>query len=86
MKVRLYYQCAHCGSTSFRKSAARSLKESFLAHVGIHPQRCHMCRRRFFLFKPNNLRAFLVALDAPPQDGRELEPGGSDAVADASDA
>ena len=86
MKVRLYYQCACCGSTSFRTSAARTLKESFLAHFGIHPQRCHMCRRRFFLFKPNNLRAFLAALDAPPQDGRELEPGRSGAVADASDA
>jgi hypothetical protein len=53
---------------------------------GVHAQRCHMCRSRFFLFKPTNLRAFLAALDAPPQDDRVRESARSEAIADASDA
>jgi hypothetical protein len=54
--------------------------------LGVHPQRCHMCRSRFFLFKPTHLRAFLAALDAPAQNQREQEAGGAEPIADASDA
>jgi hypothetical protein len=32
--------------------------------MGVNPQRCHLCRRRFYLFKPMSLRAFLIALDS----------------------
>lgn len=86
MKVRLFYQCVRCGSSSFRRSKTRTLKESFLGCFGVHPQRCYMCRSRFFLFKPSNLRVFLAALDAPPQDERVREGRGAEAIADASDA
>jgi hypothetical protein len=64
----------------------RTLKESIWSRFGIYPYRCHMCRSRFFLFKPNTLQAFLVALDAPAQGGREREPGGSEPMADARHA
>ncbi|HUA20393.1 MAG TPA: hypothetical protein VMB25_16715 [Bryobacteraceae bacterium] len=84
MKVRLYYQCTCCGSSSFRRSHTRTFKETLLGCLGVHPQRCHMCRSRFFLFKPTNLRAFLTALDAPAQ--KEREASGTRPVADASDA
>jgi len=83
MKVRLFYRCTRCGSSSFRRSQTRTLKESLLGYIGVHPQRCHMCRRRFFLFKPTNLKAFLSALDAPPQSERETN---TRPIADASDA
>jgi hypothetical protein len=86
MKVRLFFQCGRCGSTSFRSSSARGFKDSLLGHLGVHAQRCHMCRRRFYLFKPYSLRPFLLALDAPPQDGRDLNSGVAEQVADASDA
>jgi len=35
------------------------LRDSFLTPFGVHPQRCQMCRLRFYLFKPNRLRSLL---------------------------
>ena len=86
MKVRLFFQCTWCGSTAFRRSARRGIKDSLLRQFGFHPQRCHMCRRRFYLFKPNSLGPFLLALDAPPQDGRDVNAVVGEQVADGSEA
>jgi hypothetical protein len=64
MKIRLIFQCSRCGSITFRSSSPRSLKDSILRKIGFNLHRCHLCRRRFYLFKPLRLRAFLLALDA----------------------
>jgi len=85
MKVRFSYHCSRCGSTRFRRSQARSFGESILGRFGIHAQRCHMCRSRFFLFKPEGLRTFLAALDAPAHNERERPTSGAP-IADPSDA
>ncbi len=59
MRVRLLFYCPHCGSLLFRPSQSRMLRDSFLSPFGVHPQRCQMCRLRFYLFKPNRLRSLL---------------------------
>jgi hypothetical protein len=64
MKIRLIFQCSRCGSITFRSSSPRSLKDSILRKIGFNPHRCYLCRRRFYLFKPLSLRAFLMALDS----------------------
>ena len=65
MKVRIAYCCSHCGSSRFRPSISRRLADPVLSCLGIHPQRCYMCRVRFYLFQPYGLRSFLSALDRP---------------------
>jgi hypothetical protein len=52
------------------------LKDSILRKVGFNPHRCHLCRRRFYLFKPLRLRAFLEALDTPAAATPEVNPAG----------
>jgi len=84
MKIRLIFQCSRCGSISFRLSTPRSLKDSILRKVGFNPHRCHLCRRRFYLFKPLRLRAFLEALDAPATAASEVNP--ADQVLEAADS
>jgi hypothetical protein len=62
MRVRLLFYCPHCDSLLFRSSQSRPIRDSFLRPFGVHPQRCEMCRLRFYLFKPNRLRALLFLL------------------------
>jgi hypothetical protein len=64
MKIRLIFQCTCCGSISFRSSSIRTLKDSIVRKIGFNAHRCHLCGRRFYLFKPLSLRAFLLAIDA----------------------
>jgi hypothetical protein len=45
-------------------SSRRSFKISVLRKIGFNLHRCHLCRRRFYLFKPLRLRGFLLALDS----------------------
>lgn len=65
MKIRLIFHCSHCGSSSFRPSARCTFKDSLLRKFGFNLHRCSQCRRRFYLFDPMSLRAFLLALDSP---------------------
>ena len=65
MRVRILFYCPRCGSVSFRPSISRLLRDSWLSKLGVHPQRCYMCRLRFYLFKPTWLREFVAALDRP---------------------
>jgi hypothetical protein len=62
----------------------RSVKDSILRKLGVNPHRCHMCRRRFYLFKPLSLRAFLMALDAHPGETAAAKAAGQ--VLDATDS
>jgi hypothetical protein len=52
MKIRLVLHCSQCGSHSFRPSSQVTLKDAVLQKFGVIPQRCFLCRRRFYLFKP----------------------------------
>ena len=63
MQVRILFYCPRCGSVLFRPSISRLFRDHFLRKVGIHPQRCYLCRLRFYLFKPLRLKAFVGALD-----------------------
>ncbi len=64
MKIRIIFRCLRCGSFSIRPSSHRKLKDSILRLIGLRPHRCHLCRRRFYLFKPLSLRPFLIALNS----------------------
>lgn len=66
MKIRLTFECSRCGSKLFRPSTKWSFKDTFLRKIGITPQRCFRCRRRFYLYRPVILHAFLRALAGPP--------------------
>jgi hypothetical protein len=66
MKVRLIFHCPGCGSNSIRPSWRRSFGDPFLRILGVRPQRCRLCRSRFYLFNPNALRNFVAALNRPP--------------------
>ena len=83
MRVRLAFFCPRCGSVSFRPSISRLFRDSFLEKLGIHPQRCFSCRRRFYLFKPFRLKAFVAALDRPLVN-RAPEPSTSNSSLEAS--
>jgi len=94
MQVRILFYCPRCGSVLFRPSISRLFRDRFLAKVGIHPQRCYMCRLRFYLFKPLRLKGFVAALDrwfvsppiAEPQPSRSrLEASSSSMVAGVGD-
>jgi hypothetical protein len=82
MKVRLIFQCSRCRSTAFRPSHPRSLKDALLRRLGVNPQRCYDCRRRFYLFKPMHLKAFLLALDTHPAE----TVGAAEPILDATNA
>ena len=61
----------------------RSLKDSILRKIGVNPHRCHLCRRRFYLFKPLTLRSFLAAIDSQPEPSASAS---ADRVLEATDA
>ena len=97
MRVRIVFYCPRCGSVLFRPSISRLFRDSFARKLGIHPQRCYMCRLRFYLFKPSLLRGFATALDRSfvsspaeepqPQPSREtMEASSSSMVAGVGDA
>jgi hypothetical protein len=66
MRVKLIFHCPHCGSHSIRNSWKRVFQDRFLRILGLRPHRCHFCRSRFYLFRPNALYAFALALNRPP--------------------
>jgi hypothetical protein len=68
MKLRILSFCPRCGYNSFRPSISRIFRDSFLGKLGICPHRCYTCRLRFYLFKPDGLRALVEALDRPMVD------------------
>lgn len=63
MRVRIVYFCPRCGSVLFRPSISRLFRDSLLSKLGIHPQRCYMCRLRFYLLKPLRAKTLVAALD-----------------------
>ena len=78
MKVRIAYCCSRCGSDEFRPSISRRVGDGALAWMGVHPQRCYMCRSRFYLFQPTGLRALFKALDQPSVSALPAKPAGSE--------
>ena len=68
MRVRLIFRCPHCGSRSFRPSTLRKTQDSVLRSLGLHPQRCYMCRSRFYSFRLANFRSLLAVLDGSRSD------------------
>lgn len=84
MQVRILFYCPRCGSVLFRPSISRQFRDRFLRKVGIHPQRCYMCRLRFYLFKPLRLRSFVAALDRSLVGPRVAEPQPSRSPLEAS--
>jgi hypothetical protein len=71
MKIRLVFQCSRCGSKSFRTSAQRTFTDSILQKIGVTAQRCYLCRRRFYLFRPAILNSLLMALAVPTARAKE---------------
>jgi hypothetical protein len=84
MKVRLIFQCSRCGSNSFRPSARWKFKDSVLRRIGFNLHRCYHCSRRFYLFNPTSLRAFLLSLDSPADGTAHASSAGQ--TLDATDA
>jgi hypothetical protein len=74
MKVRLIFDCPRCGSKLIRPSWKRSFRDPFLRIFGVRPQRCRLCRSRFYLFNPNALRAFFAALNRPTVVAEDARP------------
>lgn len=66
MKVRFEFECSRCGSKSFRPSSKWRFRDTLLRKIGITPQRCLHCRRRFYVFYPIALEAFFRALISTP--------------------
>jgi hypothetical protein len=71
MKIRLEFRCSRCGSKSFRPSGKRAFKDLILRAIGITPQRCFKCRRRFYLYRPAIVLSLLRVLVAPPVPARQ---------------
>ncbi|HEX5227399.1 MAG TPA: hypothetical protein VFW44_06795 [Bryobacteraceae bacterium] len=71
MKLRFTFECSRCGSKSFRPSSKWRFRDTLLRKIGITPQRCLRCRRRFYVFYPISLDAFFRALINPPTPARE---------------
>jgi hypothetical protein len=71
MKIRFVFRCSRCGSTSFRPSGKRAFKDLVLRTIGITPQRCFKCRRRFYLWRPAIVSSLLRVLAAPPVPARQ---------------
>ncbi len=71
MIVRIIFRCSRCGSTSFRPSTKWRFKDTIFRKIGVTPQRCYLCRRRFYIFRPILLQSLLRALAAPPIEVHE---------------
>jgi hypothetical protein len=66
MTIRVIFRCSRCGSKSFRPSSRRTSKDTVLRKIGVTPQRCLLCRRRFYLYRPVFFQLLMSALSAPP--------------------
>jgi hypothetical protein len=66
MKVHIIYHCPYCGSKSFRLSAKLTHKDWVLRSLDFYPQRCYICRGRFYLFQPAILKTVLADSDPAP--------------------
>jgi hypothetical protein len=65
MKIRFTFECSRCGSKLFRPSTKWTFKDTILRKLGVTPQRCFRCRRRFYLYRPLFGYSILRALAAP---------------------
>jgi hypothetical protein len=65
MRVHVIYSCPRCGCQSFRSSALRLRKDWILRKLGVHPQRCYVCRIRFYLFQPGILKTLTNPIETP---------------------
>ena len=74
MRVHIIYFCPRCGCQSFRPSAARVRKDSILRILGVHPQRCYICKVRFYLFQPGILRTLAAPIETPASPGLKTPP------------
>src|ERR1700677_3992786 len=78
MTIRVIFRCSRCGSKSFRPSSRLTFRDTVLRRIGIAPQRCFQCRRRFYLYCPVIVQSLLRALSAPPLQAQdapaELQP------------
>jgi hypothetical protein len=70
MTIRLLFRCSRCGSKYFRPSRKVAFKDLLLRKIGIIPQRCYQCRRRFYLYHPAILQSLVRALAAPALDAK----------------
>ena len=73
MTIRVVFRCSRCGSKAFRPSSKWTFKDTVLNKIGVVPQRCFSCRRRFYLFRPAIVQSFLRALAGPPVEAKEAE-------------
>jgi len=71
MTIRVLFRCTCCGSSSFRPSSLRTFKDTVLKKFGLAPQRCLVCRRRFYLYRPATLQSILTALAGSPWQAKE---------------
>lgn len=71
MRVHVIYFCPRCGCQSFRPSATRIRKDSILGRLGVHPQRCYICRVRFYIFQPGILRTLVSPVSTPAAPGHK---------------
>ncbi len=74
MRVQVIYFCPRCGHQSFRPSAARVRGDSLRRMLGVHPQRCHICRLRFYLFQPGILKTLARPIESPAVAGIKAPP------------
>ena len=74
MKVRLVLYCPRCGSNSFRPSSLRQAKDAIFRSFGLKPQRCRMCRKRFYSFSLDDLRNWLNLLEGGRTETQQFEP------------
>lgn len=64
MQVHIMYSCPRCGCHSFRPSISRIRKDYFVRLLGFQPQRCYICKVRFYLFQPGILKTLMRADNA----------------------
>jgi len=74
MRVRVIYFCPRCGCQSLRPSRARTHTDSIVRLLGVHPQRCHMCRVRFYLFQPGILRTLADPIETEVPERKPIQP------------
>jgi hypothetical protein len=74
MRVHVIYFCPRCGCQSFRPSAARIARDSILRMLGVRPQRCYICKVRFYLFQPAILRTLASPIETRASPGLKAPP------------
>ncbi len=62
MTVRVLFRCSRCGSKRFRVSKLRTFRDTLFLKIGFVPQRCYICRGRFYVISPRLLRRAASAL------------------------